>query len=193
MAETLLQFQTPVAAPDGTLYVARAAGAVFDGPSWQGWIEFIPAAGGPPLRTSRETTQPNRVDLEYWATGLTPVYLEGALARAIEASSKGPARALDTDVPASAIFDGPAELRHRHSTAHEPGTAVLDPFSVYRKGEALLRSQLLALSPWHLANIVLEYELAVVDREWLEAQSSASLAEIIVREVRARAGEQTLP
>jgi len=192
MAETLLQFQTPVTAPDGTVYVARAAGAQFDGPSWQGWIEFVPAAGGPALRTSRETTQPNRVDLEYWATGLTPVYLEGALARAI-ASLKGPARPPATDVPVSAIFDGPAEPRHRHSTAPEPGTAVLNPFSVYRKGEALLRSQLLALSPWHLANIVLEYELASVDREWLETQSSASLAEIIVREVRVRAGEQTLP
>jgi hypothetical protein len=190
MAATLLQFQGPVAAPNGTLYVARAAGAEFDGPSWQGWIEFIPTSGGPALRTSRETTQPNRVDLEYWATGLTPVYLEGALARAIEASVKRPARPLDADVAVGAIFDGPAEPRHRHSTVHEPG-AVLDPFSVYRKGEALLRSQLLALSPWHLANIVLEYELAFVDREWLETQSSASLAEIIVREVRARAGEQT--
>jgi hypothetical protein len=34
------------------------------------------------LSTSRETTQPNRQALIYWATGLEPVYLEGAFERA---------------------------------------------------------------------------------------------------------------
>jgi hypothetical protein len=34
------------------------------------------------LHTDRETSQPNRAALEYWADGLEPVYLEGALARA---------------------------------------------------------------------------------------------------------------
>lgn len=38
--------------------------------------------GGATLRTGRETTQPDREDLLCWATGLEPVYLEGALARA---------------------------------------------------------------------------------------------------------------
>ena len=36
---------------------------------------------GETLRSFRETTQPNLTDLRYWATGLTPVYLEGALER----------------------------------------------------------------------------------------------------------------
>ena len=36
------------------------------------------------VRSGRETTQPNLTDLEYWAQGLTPVYLEGALRRALE-------------------------------------------------------------------------------------------------------------
>jgi hypothetical protein len=33
-------------------------------------------------RTGQETSQPDRKALEYWATGLEAVYLEGALARA---------------------------------------------------------------------------------------------------------------
>jgi hypothetical protein len=30
----------------------------------------------------KETSQPNRDAIEYWALGLEPIYLEGALARA---------------------------------------------------------------------------------------------------------------
>jgi hypothetical protein len=36
----------------------------------------------PVLVTQQETSQPNRAALEYWADGLEPIYLEGALARA---------------------------------------------------------------------------------------------------------------
>jgi hypothetical protein len=51
--------------------------------TWEGWIEFHPASGsGPVLITERETSQPNRTALEYWADGLEPVYLDGAFARA---------------------------------------------------------------------------------------------------------------
>jgi hypothetical protein len=34
-------------------------------------------------RSPVETTQPNREALTYWASGIEPVYLEGALERAI--------------------------------------------------------------------------------------------------------------
>jgi len=36
----------------------------------------------PVLRTEQETSQPNRAAIEYWADGLEPIYLDGALARA---------------------------------------------------------------------------------------------------------------
>ena len=52
--------------------------------TWEGWIEFIPI--NPALsarRTERETTQPDLSALEYWATGLEPMYLAGAFERAI--------------------------------------------------------------------------------------------------------------
>jgi len=37
-----------------------------------------------PMRTPRETTQPNRACTAYWASGLTHVYLDGALRRAVD-------------------------------------------------------------------------------------------------------------
>jgi len=50
---------------------------------WQGWLEFVPSeTSGPVLKTDRETTQPSRRALEYWAEGLEPIYFEGAFARA---------------------------------------------------------------------------------------------------------------
>src|SRR5512138_646373 len=83
LGETLLQFQNTVTAPDGSEYEARACGSPMPGGMWQGWIEFVPVGGGQPIRSPRETTQPNRADTDYWATGLTAVYLEGALHRAL--------------------------------------------------------------------------------------------------------------
>jgi hypothetical protein len=54
------------------------------GGTWQGWSGFRSAEGGS-LLTERETTQSNRAGVTYWATGLEPVFLEGALQRAAEA------------------------------------------------------------------------------------------------------------
>lgn len=38
------------------------------------------------LRTARETTQPNRDAIAYWAAGIEPIYLEGALKRTLRHS-----------------------------------------------------------------------------------------------------------
>ena len=84
MAEVLAEYPAPIEGDNGILYIARACGVEANNGLWQGWIEFVPFDGeGSVLRSPRETTQPNRVDTEYWATGLTPVYLEGALRRAL--------------------------------------------------------------------------------------------------------------
>jgi hypothetical protein len=51
--------------------------------TWEGWLEFRPADISQPIfRTEQETSQPNRAAIDYWAAGLEPIYLEGALARA---------------------------------------------------------------------------------------------------------------
>jgi len=132
MSQTLLTFQLPVIGPDRTEYEARACGRESTGGMWEGWIEFLPLDGGEPVRSSRETTQPNRVDTEYWATGLTPVYLEGAIRRALA----GPPRAARVAGPAPSIFSEPAPSLAPHDV--EP-QGVLDPFAAYHKGEAPLR------------------------------------------------------
>jgi hypothetical protein len=48
---------------------------------WLGWIVFTNEAGDL-VATDIETRQPDRAALEYWATGVEPIYLDGALARA---------------------------------------------------------------------------------------------------------------
>jgi hypothetical protein len=180
MAETLLQYQRPVTAPDGTQYEARACGGPMPGGGlWQGWIEFVPLAGGEAIRTPRETTQPNRVDTEYWATGVSPVYLEGALQRALTK----PTKTLPLPTP-PAVFSGPAP-----PPSLEPGPpSVLNPFSVYGKGEPLLRSQLSALSSWHLVNIILAYELSDRGVTALNSLPARQLIDIIVSGVRRESG-----
>ena len=178
MAETFLVYQTPVAGPDGTLYEARAVGDDMPGGGWQGWLEFLPQEGGPPVHTSRETTQPNRIDTEYWATGLTPVYLEGALKRAL---ARPPLVA--TVPPQPSVFRSPAPSTAARAVEVSP-SSVLNPFSVYEKGEALLRSQLSALSAWHLVNIAIEYELSDEPVERLNRLAAPALVELIVQATR---------
>ena len=88
---------------EGRRYVAVMHGREADSGLWEGWIEFIPLADGTPVRSPRETTQPNRVDTLYWATGLSPTYLEGALDRAL----RGPI--VKPIVPAARpVFEAPA-------------------------------------------------------------------------------------
>lgn len=86
MSEQIHTFTKPVLDSRGESYRVHVRGEENDLGSWYGWLEFEPmAGGGQVLRTDRETTQPEREDLEYWASGLEPVYLEGALGRAVPA------------------------------------------------------------------------------------------------------------
>ena len=144
--------------------------------TWQGWIEFIPASGGDPIRSARETTQPNREDTIYWATGLTTVFLEGSLHRALNPTVRPIARPIDKP-----HFDGPAEP-FVAAAAHTE--SILDPFSVYRKGEALLRRQLSALAGWHLVNIIRHYGLSDESSDRLSAREPVQLVEMIIDAVR---------
>lgn len=73
---------------DGTVYRAQIFGEQQPDGRWTGWIEFVPAGDtslhrGRWCRTGQETSQPDRAALEYWAGGLEPIYLDGALARAL--------------------------------------------------------------------------------------------------------------
>lgn len=83
MAELLQEYATAVTGPDDTTYVVRSYGEERLDGTWIGWLEFEPTdPDKPTLLTDQETSQPNRVAVEYWATGLEPVYFEGAFGRA---------------------------------------------------------------------------------------------------------------
>lgn len=83
MRTLILEHTARIRAPNDTLYSPRVFGEDRGDGTWEGWIEFEPLGPlSPVLTTPRETTQPNRDALLYWATGLEPVYFEGALERA---------------------------------------------------------------------------------------------------------------
>ena len=66
--------------PDGREYRVTIEGSPRDDGTWAGRVSFTGPDGA--LVTEQETSQPNREALEYWASGLEPVYFEGAFARA---------------------------------------------------------------------------------------------------------------
>lgn len=149
MAEVLIEYPDVIAGDDGREYLARACAAQATENSWHVWIEFESTDRESVVRSPRESTQPNRSDAQYWATGITPVYLEGALRRALHPLVRRP-----TPPARTPAFDQPAP----NLAPAPPATdAVLDPFAVYARGEQSLRRQLAALSPWHLVNIVRAY------------------------------------
>jgi hypothetical protein len=94
MDELIHEFASDISDADGHMYTARAMGRLRKGRTvWEGWLEFAPLGGRGIVRRSQvETTQPNRDALAYWASGVEPVYLEGALERAIASRSDRRAR-----------------------------------------------------------------------------------------------------
>ena len=88
MAKLLQEYSSVVIDPDGTTYLVRSYGEERSDGTWTGWLEFEPTDETlPTLVTGQETSQPNRTSIEYWATGLEPVYFEGAFERAQERST----------------------------------------------------------------------------------------------------------
>jgi hypothetical protein len=182
MTEVMMEYDTLVSAPDGSRWVARACGRKGLGKmsNWEGWIEYIPLdPDNLPLRSGRETTQPSREDLVYWATGLTPMYLAGALERALQPPLERPKPRRITP-----HFEGPAPTIVEAPSAARPH-AILDPFDVYLQGEDLLIRQLDALDISHLRGIAGAYELMSADLA--ESASRLDLVKAIVTAARANA------
>ncbi len=73
---------------DGKTYRARVLGFERAANTWEGRIEFRDGSGHA-ITTGHETSQPDRKALEYWASGLEPVFLEGALQRALRVEKNG--------------------------------------------------------------------------------------------------------
>jgi len=179
MAEVLVRFTDLVRGSDGREYQPQACGTVGPDGLWEGWIEFLTATEA--VRTERETSQPNRADLMYWAQGLTHTYLEGALTRALT----GRIAPMPTEIRMASVFDAPA------SPARQPAVrgphAILDPFAVYAQGEHMLRRQLLALSADQLSNVILAYSLGDPIVPNSSPVDTAQRVEEVIATVRQRA------
>jgi hypothetical protein len=171
VAEVLFEFPDVVLSSGGRTYWPRVVGAESDNGLWRARIEFV-SSDGAVVTSGRETTQPNRQDTVYWATGLTPVYLEGALDRALNSHAG--------DVPEHVM----AEPISASPVAHVD--SIFNPFSAYRKGELMLRRQLQALSSWHLINIITAHGLSEQDPADLQAAAPEVLIELIVLQVQER-------
>lgn len=180
MAEVVATYDTPVS-DESDAFRARVVGRAADDHMWEGWIEFIPTHGdADPVVGSVESRQPNRTDLVYWATGLTAVYLEGALRRA-----KNPVtvRVRAAELPAS---DRPAPRAVRVMLAGDPTPEpVLDPFEIGGRSLDILRQELSAVGRPRLRNIIAAYDLNPrgEDLEWM---SDAQLITFIVTATEAR-------
>ena len=82
MDSLMMQLSETVSDQRGTFHARVMARERNDG-SWEGWLEFVPSDDDScRYTTSIETRQHDRATLERWASGLTAVYAEGALARA---------------------------------------------------------------------------------------------------------------
>jgi hypothetical protein len=173
MAELLVAYEAPVSDASGT-YRARAVGRQGDDGMWEGWLEFEPAgATRKVIVTSIESRQPEKVHLVYWATGLQPTYLEGALGRA-----RNPT-VVRVRVPEHAGSDAPAPRIVKVPADPLAPTAVLDPIEIGRKNLGILDQELRALDRPRLLNIIAAYQLnpAGEDLAWM---SDAQLVRFIV-------------
>ena len=182
MSEVLMEYDPIVSEADGGTWKPRACGRRGVGHMWEGWLEFVPLTrASPPVRGRRESTQPSRESLLYWATGLTPVYLKGALERArFEPATQAQPRRV------APLFDGPAPEPDPVQEPIDPiPHAILDPFDVYAQGEDILIRQLDALDTARLRDIVRAYELLTV--EDAENATRLDLATAIITAARVAA------
>jgi hypothetical protein len=182
MARVVAVYQdSPLRLPDGRIYTAQACGREREDGMWEGWFEFVAENASGVLRSERETTQPTLAALEYWASGIRPVYLEGALERTLT-----PPPVVVEPPVTQPVFDEPAPPKQpvRLQSAETP--SVLNPFSVYAKGEDVLRQNLTALPPWDLRAMIIAYEFVDPADVDLDALTTAELIELIVAGVRTR-------
>ena len=182
MAEVLFDFDGILEGIDDRAYEARACARERADGLWEGWLEFVPMDGSAALRTGRETTQPDRANLEYWASGLTDSYLDGALLRVLRPTPTVRSRSTSIGRPA---FDEPAALGSPSlETVQAAPRAVLDPFAVYAEGDEILTQQLDALSDGQLRAIVRAYGLSNASVDALNTMDKPALMGTIVAAVR---------
>jgi len=180
MAELLTSYDGPVVDGSGR-YLARAVGRRADDGMWDGWLEFEPLDTDEPVVVGPvESRQPEAHDLTYWASGLTPVFLEGALKRALNPLT------IRVRIPQGPTSSAPAPRVHLVAS-HGPARpeAVLDPLDIGGRNLDQLRRQLGALNRPRLLNIIAAYDLNPAGEE-ISWMSEAQLVTFIVTATEVR-------
>lgn len=152
MAFVLRVFDEPIVHSSGR-YQARVVGRLAEDGMWEGWFELERLdAPGTAVVSPVESRQPALEHLEYWAQGLTVVYAEGALDRALHPITvrARPETAPLSDRPARRVATTPGPLMAQ---------PVLDPFEIGARNLDILRKELGALDRPRLVNIIAAYEL----------------------------------
>ncbi len=188
MSDVLVQFDEPQPATDGRLFIAQVNGQRIANGLWEAWIEFYPRDGGEPFRTGRETEQLTRGDLRYWAAGLTHVYLQGALVRALSPERKAtPINMVSPDFGGRHGLNGPDERTHFPTALPPLLPAALDPLELYSAGgEYRLRQELRALDAMQLQDVIAAYDIPEVEFYDAVRTFEDALTERIVASVQHR-------
>jgi hypothetical protein len=174
MAQVLRSFDEPIVHSTGTFH-ARVVGRAAEDGMWEGWMEFVPTTPGGKevVVSSVESRQPEFEHLQYWAEGLTTVYAEGALDRA-----------LHPVIVRTRVAETPSSERPARRVVATPHRAfgpepVLDPFEIGGRSLDVLRQELHALDRPRLFNIIEAYTLNPANMD-LTAMSDDQLITFIV-------------
>jgi hypothetical protein len=178
MAEVLRSFEEEIRHPTG-MYHPRVVGRYAEDGMWEGWLEFVPVDDETRkvVVSAVESRQAERAQLVYWAQGLTPVYAEGALDRALHPIS---VRAKAVELPAS---DAPAA--RVVAVPYTGPRPILDPFEVGEKSLDVLTQELHALGRGRLLTIIAAYHMNSTNLD-LAAMTDRDLIVLIVSRVEAR-------
>lgn len=82
MNDLIHTYSEVVRDPEGRGYAASVHALERIDGLWDAWLEFRGLGRDVTLRTQRESEQSNLQGVRYWASGLQPSYLDGALLRA---------------------------------------------------------------------------------------------------------------
>lgn len=172
MSEILADLDTTIVSPEGDEYYVQVSAERLATGVWEAWLEFVPLEDNlAVLRTPTETTQPTRDALVHWSETLTPVYLQGALRRAVEISAGGRVVRQETVIADVAV--------------------PFDPFEVLPLGKAALRARLRPLTRPELVAIIQNFDLNPAEKS-LTRLSDSQLVTFIVTaaEVQALQGRR---
>ena len=157
----------------GLWYRPRAYGDPRPGGMWDGWLIFFPLgrriAFAPP---GPETTQSTVAALAVWAAGLSTVYLEGALARALDLAEQPPIIARLSDAEYEALAE-----------AERLETAALVERTAAEVDDAAARAARIDAERLRRERLATESALATTEQE--AAKLEATIHEQAARDARA--------